>query len=793
MAAFDDDDMMMLDGSEFDTPAPATASNAAVGLAVDAAIEKDEREESVGGGDSWSEDDMEDRDEEGNFFHAADEDDDNNDDNIPIGTLAVQIATRLGILSNVLEQSVAWLHEAVDAQADQPIPLASPWLFSAEQPPPATPPKPEMIIDPVTRKKSRNQEKRDQQAPAAAEPLVKPNGALSEYNMEMTATAAGLGNRVVGGHRLRGILMKELNAHRLRQQELTGNIIPQIEALPADSAPPPTLVTAVRSAGQFARCSVAPYFEMVVAAAVAESSTGLVAVKNWMHPPQSVAKPKKTMKPGDVAEGCEVDVISCQGLRWVKIRAGKHALRDLAKMVTAGEKIRNRISEKTGRDVKDVGPTELAAALDPPLQKLVNSAHDSTLNGCPIGKVPELLLIVGTEASVSYSSTDSFAQSNSSVGGSPGSSPVGSFPPGSEGTIEKMKQLFGIKIVPSGPLPELKKGAIYHTKPLAPPIKLHPLFVVFDVTALVAVCCDTCNGGAGHRYSPTHPILDQQSMDEKNGDHAAAPILSALLKFSALFPDLPHQDELQRVATSWKLATSELPTDFTLDAAPHLTDREQDVVAAFSQRDIGVTFAKLEELSPRTAFVSVMRIGNALLRDAAKCDIESLPKLNWVIVEEAWKEFCWILSTVAGPTELLRAQQLSKMMYIVPSTTTATGLQSESESDFILPCWADGAVRARLQETSKVHARHRAVFGISDTLHAVTVTATRQFVHAALEQGVSLCAVFHPSRALTERKKLGLEASKEVRQQALQERKERQRHEREERRRQRSTSPSPAS
>jgi hypothetical protein len=39
----------------------------------------------------------------------------------------------------------------------------------------------------------------------------------------------------------------------------------------------------------------------------------------------------------------------------------------------------------------------------------------------------------------------------------------------------------------------------------------------------------------------------------------------------------------------------------------------------------------------------------------------------------------------------------------------------------------------------------------------VTLSGNRTFVQAAQEQGVSLLVAFHPSRALTERKRLGME------------------------------------
>ena len=166
---------------------------------------------------------------------------------------------------------------------------------------------------------------------------------------------------------------------------------------------------------------------------------------------------------------------------------------------------------------------------------------------------------------------------------------------------------------------------------------------------------------------------------------------------------------------------------------------------------------------------------------------------RWVCTRLAWAEFEWILSTVAGLQEIQRAEELRRRVMIVdhpsevslenqrdaahPKSAVAPNLD-ESDSDEAQPpsrlCdQRDPCVTvpnagngrqyvtpsnriAKLIDTCRISSRHKVVFGVGDALHAVTLSANRQFVQAAKEQGVTLLVALHPPRALTEKKRLHL-------------------------------------
>jgi hypothetical protein len=112
--------------------------------------------------------------------------------------------------------------------------------------------------------------------------------------------------------------------------------------------------------------------------------------------------------------------------------------------------------------------------------------------------------------------------------------------------------------------------------------------------------------------------------------------------------------------------------------------------------------------------------------------------LNWVASEVAIAEFRWILDTIGGPDELRRAAWLLARIRAVDPSARCVAVDT-------------------LRTTNRIQDRHRAVFGAGDAAGAVTLSGNRTFVQAAQEQGVSLLVAFHPSRALTERKRLGME------------------------------------
>ncbi|XP_023708856.1 UPF0415 protein C7orf25 homolog isoform X3 [Cryptotermes secundus] len=101
--------------------------------------------------------------------------------------------------------------------------------------------------------------------------------------------------------------------------------------------------------------------------------------------------------------------------------------------------------------------------------------------------------------------------------------------------------------------------------------------------------------------------------------------------------------------------------------------------------------------------------------------------------ESAIKDFKSILSTLGGPGEVDRANELLTHVTVVPDMASAHA-------------------EARLKLGGKIKQRSLAVFSTGDALRAVTVSANEGFIRAAKSQGVEFAVFLHESRALTEGK-----------------------------------------
>jgi hypothetical protein len=222
--------------------------------------------------------------------------------------------------------------------------------------------------------------------------------------------------------------------------------------------------------------------------------------------------------------------------------------------------------------------------------------------------------------------------------------------------------------------------------------------VNFDVTAMVATCCDGCHGYAGTPFPKNH-ILQQQSDEEARGIQAVRGFIQPLLLKETL----------------WTTARP-----------------EQDVTSSDSMNiDAPPAQAQCDPLCPYDE-----ELPSAHGSTSRAPWVNHWPT-NWVASEVAIAEFQWILNTIAGHDELRRAAWLLPRLRRCPAGTTSAAVLS-------------------LKVSNKIQDRHRAVFGLADALHGVTISGNRTFVQAAQEQGVALLVAFHPSRALTERKRCGL-------------------------------------
>jgi hypothetical protein len=416
-----------------------------------------------------------------------------------------------------------------------------------------------------------------------------------------------------------------------------------------------------KSVINFLECNALLFIEIVLAAL--ENEEGVVSVLEQWKP----HRVQRSIVDRRLPSPCfEIDVVSCYGRRWIKVKAtsARNMLIDL-----------NGLSERR-----------------PYTTVVKNIVEGSRRYIVPFQQHPEVNIIFFHDPGPSIVSR--FKEET-------GVARVALYEP----WIASLSGTTDISKAES----RLRLATVGWKESFLPRVPLLCKFINFDVTALVALASDTCNGYAGS-HLPKHRILDEQAHEEATNravDHHILPCLRQWTRGSAC-------DEVR----CW------------------LHPREVSVEPAeLAPEDVSADV--LHQLFPSTSLHSFL--------------LEQGPR-NWVVADVALGEFRWIIDTIAGPAERRRASiVLSKMLAV--STSCVLSRQREGPAH---PQDGPSTFVAQLQETGKVALRHKAVFGLGDVLHAVTVTANRQFVVAAADQGVGLFVAYHPARALTESKRLGL-------------------------------------
>uniref|UniRef100_A0A1I8EIV2 DUF1308 domain-containing protein n=1 Tax=Wuchereria bancrofti TaxID=6293 RepID=A0A1I8EIV2_WUCBA len=116
--------------------------------------------------------------------------------------------------------------------------------------------------------------------------------------------------------------------------------------------------------------------------------------------------------------------------------------------------------------------------------------------------------------------------------------------------------------------------------------------------------------------------------------------------------------------------------------------------------------------------------------------LKAIKGVKLIICRTAYDAVQSILSTVAGPKEIIRAKELFEKVEIVEDKLSERA--------------------ARLKLSDRISQRSKIIFGSGDYYKAVTVTANRHFVCAAAHQDIHFAVFVHESRALSEQKQLDL-------------------------------------
>lgn len=102
-----------------------------------------------------------------------------------------------------------------------------------------------------------------------------------------------------------------------------------------------------------------------------------------------------------------------------------------------------------------------------------------------------------------------------------------------------------------------------------------------------------------------------------------------------------------------------------------------------------------------------------------------------LVCQEAVSHFSEIISTIGGPEEKKRAQDLMARLMVVPG---------------------QDIFKDKIKIGGKVRELSRLIFGTSQAHRAITVTSNRGFVRSAEQQGIKPVVLYHEPRALTEMK-----------------------------------------
>ncbi|CAH1646991.1 unnamed protein product [Spodoptera littoralis] len=107
-----------------------------------------------------------------------------------------------------------------------------------------------------------------------------------------------------------------------------------------------------------------------------------------------------------------------------------------------------------------------------------------------------------------------------------------------------------------------------------------------------------------------------------------------------------------------------------------------------------------------------------------------------VCCKTAWDDFEKIVTTLGGPMEIKRTQELKNVVKVYPD-------EYGGEDDY---------PRKNLKVRGHVRLRSKIIFNFGHRIKALTVSANEGFVRAAMQQGITYASFVHESRALTEGK-----------------------------------------
>lgn len=325
--------------------------------------------------------------------------------------------------------------------------------------------------------------------------------------------------------------------------------------------------------------------------------------------------------------------------------------------------------------------------------------------------------------------------------------------------------------------------------PFLPPLVLKPQFICWDTTALVAFCSESCytsfNWKREERLTALESfkvLKEQQRRELSDFSDRERAVHDFIHPYLERYTTEITLEELkatirrqicQSMVRSCEVL-SELPQEDSCCYLPDLTWL-RDILEAklyYLPADRSHYWDDTKWLMNST-FVS--RTGDATpLIHATRIGNEDGSKVvrNWVMADISYTEFKWMIETIAGWNECHRAWELLQHCVVVSTgflEKTITAFRSTSFEPILSneqphcnskepSCRAcvsvpyPNSVGWYNSKTNSISLRNKVVFGLGDALHAITLTSNKQVWSKMLDKGVTLSVALHPSRALTELK-----------------------------------------
>ena len=455
------------------------------------------------------------------------------------------------------------------------------------------------------------------------------------------------------------------------------------------------------SLGEFrrARCNNVRFLEIAVDALEVERGVLFVAVTLPLRASRKV-------------DGVELDIVSAGGLRWIKIR-GSSARNLEADVVVEFE------DDDGSAAASSAGAGAAAAAGAAPAAEASSSAPSRQPQAKPRGGGAAggtagagQSAFVEVLARLSRASTSAAPPLRLPFGAQPQVVMLCAQQP-TRRTLDALE-----RAAPNVRCVVHERGAALRAA--LPPLDFPIECVNFDVTALVALCADVCNGHA-HADFPGNPVLQRQAVSEREGqrciEHFLAPVLRAHTRTTA--------DAAAAAAAGTAIMSPEV--------AALIGERAETLIA---RRKEAALWAAINSELPPLVLLPVEQGGRG---DANALGTASGEPANWIAPAAAIEEFAWIVETISGPLERRRALWLMRRVRCVDTARHRL-------------C---DRLAAIFSGNSAIKPRQLNVFSCGDSTRAVTLSANRAFLHSAFESGQLMCCCTHPARALTERKRIG--------------------------------------